>query len=81
MPNDNLIVSASFTSNLNEDCGERVFALRRNMSGSCMVRRINQAATAGRIPIRNMPRQPISGSRNGITMAAASTPPCQPSPT
>ncbi len=55
--------------------------LRTKASGSCSLLRTTQATSAGSTPTMNMPRQPISGSSSGVSIAASSTPHCQPNAT
>ena len=74
-------VSLSATSRPRGERAGRWRDFSTNTSGSCSVRRITHAASAGNRPITNMPRQPMTGSRSGVMSAAASTPACQPSPT
>lgn len=75
-----LRVFPSFTSKRSEFSFLAACFLTK-ISGSWSVRRTMNATTAGKRPIRNMPRQPIRGSNIGVTNAAKSTPDCHPSAT
>src|SRR3954447_7238179 len=70
IPSEILVVAASLTRSRT---GKPVACLRRNSSGSPTERRMKKEASAGIRPTRNMPRQPMSGSNNGVINAAAST--------
>jgi len=75
------VVSVSLTSSCRGTVARGFFARSRKIFGSPTYQRTAKATRPGTRPTTNMPRQPMSGSRSGVTSAATSTPACQPSAT